>query len=190
MKQTALYYALDDSPLGLILVAACQQPGSEPAQSLCAVIPGDHQAALLDCLGQWFPDHQLTPGNEITKALLDSVIRLANAEPLADAPLLTLQGTDFQKQVWRALLAIPAGETRSYGQLARQLGKPQGARAVASACAANRLAIVVPCHRVVAADGKLSGYRWGPHRKQRLLQQEALRVVADGGMTSGSPVLK
>ena len=86
---------------------------------------------------------------------------------------LDLRGTAFQLQVWNALRAIPVGETVSYQSLANTLGKPGAVRAVARACAANKLAIVVPCHRVVRSDGGLSGYRWGATRKARLLRQES-----------------
>ncbi len=85
---------------------------------------------------------------------------------------LDIRGTAFQQQVWQALRAIPFGETRSYQQVAEAIGKPKAVRAVASACAANRLAILVPCHRVVRGDGSLSGYRWGVARKARLLARE------------------
>jgi len=88
---------------------------------------------------------------------------------------LDLRGTAFQMQVWQALQAIPAGETASYRAVASAIGKPQAIRAVASACAANRLAIVIPCHRVVRGDGMLSGYRWGPARKAQLLARESLK---------------
>ncbi|MDQ3227384.1 MAG: methylated-DNA--[protein]-cysteine S-methyltransferase, partial [Chloroflexota bacterium] len=89
-----------------------------------------------------------------------------------DAP-----GTPFQRQVWNALQAIPAGERRTYGEVAASLGKPDAARAVASACAANPVAIVIPCHRVVRADGETGGYRWGAERKQALLALEGDRVM-------------
>ena len=85
---------------------------------------------------------------------------------------LDIRGTAFQQQVWQALRAIPPGETRSYQQVAEAIGRPKAVRAVASACAANRLAILVPCHRVVRGDGSLSGYRWGVARKARLLARE------------------
>jgi AraC family transcriptional regulator of adaptative response/methylated-DNA-[protein]-cysteine methyltransferase len=89
-----------------------------------------------------------------------------------DRPL-DLQGTSFQTKVWRELRRIPPGTTVSYGEVARRLGVPGSARAIAVACAANALAVVVPCHRVVAADGGVSGYRWGVARKRALLQREA-----------------
>ena len=91
---------------------------------------------------------------------------------LGEIPL-DLDGTAFQWRVWQALVSIPPGETRTYTQVARQLGKPHAVRAVASACAANRVAVVVPCHRVIRSDGSLGGYRWGLPRKAALLAEEA-----------------
>jgi AraC family transcriptional regulator of adaptative response/methylated-DNA-[protein]-cysteine methyltransferase len=87
---------------------------------------------------------------------------------------LDLRGTVFQLRVWQALRQIPRGETRSYSQLARELGDPKATRAVARACATNRVALVVPCHRVVGADGSLTGYRWGVERKRQLLKAESV----------------
>jgi AraC family transcriptional regulator of adaptative response/methylated-DNA-[protein]-cysteine methyltransferase len=99
----------------------------------------------------------------------DATLSGADAEPeLA----LDLRGTAFQLRVWQALRAIPRGQTRSYSQLARELGDPKATRAVARACAANRVALVVPCHRVVGASGALTGYRWGVERKRQLLEAE------------------
>jgi AraC family transcriptional regulator of adaptative response/methylated-DNA-[protein]-cysteine methyltransferase len=86
---------------------------------------------------------------------------------------LDIRGTAFQRQVWQALQQIPAGETRSYGEIAAELGHPSAVRAVAGACAANRLAVAVPCHRVVGRDGAMTGYRWGVARKRALLAREA-----------------
>lgn len=93
-------------------------------------------------------------------------------EPWPTECVLDLAGTPFQLQVWNALLRIPFGQTLTYGQLAQRIGKPSAVRAVANACGANPLAVVVPCHRVVATDGKLTGYRWGVDRKQKLLANE------------------
>lgn len=103
------------------------------------------------------------------------VIAVINTRNTARSLPLDIQGTAFQQQVWQALRAIPCGETVSYQQLASTIGKPKAVRAVASACAANKLAIVIPCHRVIRGDGALSGYRWGITRKAQLLQREATR---------------
>ncbi|MBN1659058.1 MAG: methylated-DNA--[protein]-cysteine S-methyltransferase [Anaerolineae bacterium] len=86
---------------------------------------------------------------------------------------LDIQGTEFQQRVWQALQQIPAGETRTYAEIARQVGSPAAARAVGQACGANRIALAIPCHRVVAASGSLGGYRWGVERKEELLRRES-----------------
>ena len=109
--------------------------------------------------------------DEFPKATLQRV----DAGRVAEVPL-DLVGTAFQKKVWDALMKIPAGTTRSYAELATQLGQPKSARAVASACARNKVAVLVPCHRVVRGDGSLGGYRWGLPVKQQLLQREAARA--------------
>lgn len=101
------------------------------------------------------------------------VIASINARDIPLSLPLDIQGTAFQQQVWQALRTIPCGETVSYQQIASAIGKPKAVRAVASACGANKLAIVIPCHRVVRGDGALSGYRWGVARKAQLLQREA-----------------
>jgi AraC family transcriptional regulator of adaptative response/methylated-DNA-[protein]-cysteine methyltransferase len=114
------------------------------------------------------------------KGLVDAAVRMvcgqSNTSEKAAAPQvpLDLRGTAFQLRVWQALRAIPRGETRSYSQLARELGDPKATRAVARACATNRVALVVPCHRVVGASGALTGYRWGVERKRQLLEAESM----------------
>jgi AraC family transcriptional regulator of adaptative response/methylated-DNA-[protein]-cysteine methyltransferase len=102
----------------------------------------------------------------------------ANSEQLAAPQVLDLRGTEFQLRVWQALRRIPRGETRSYSELARELGAPRSTRAVARACAMNRVALVVPCHRVIGASGSLTGYRWGVERKRKLLETERLGRAA------------
>jgi AraC family transcriptional regulator of adaptative response/methylated-DNA-[protein]-cysteine methyltransferase len=107
--------------------------------------------------------------------ILDATkLKRAKSEQLAPPQVVDLRGTAFQMRVWQAIGQIPRGETRSYSQLARELGKPYATRAVARACAANRVALVVPCHRVVSATGAMSGYRWGVERKRMLLEAEAI----------------
>jgi AraC family transcriptional regulator of adaptative response/methylated-DNA-[protein]-cysteine methyltransferase len=102
------------------------------------------------------------------------VAELEGARPAPPLPL-DVQATAFQRRVWSALLRVPPGDTRSYGQLAAELGRPSAARAVARACASNPLALVIPCHRVLRSDGKLGGYRWGVGRKRQLLEAERAR---------------
>ena len=136
---------------------------------------GDDDSALVDELQRSFPAARCLPADAAFSLQIAEVITSLN-QPVASLSLpLDIRGTAFQQQVWQALRAIPAGETRSYQQVAQSMGNPQAVRAVASACAANRLAILVPCHRVVRGDGSLSGYRWGVARKAALLQREKER---------------
>ena len=116
----------------------------------------------------------MAPAEPDFAGLVARVVRLIDAPECApDTKLpLDIRGTAFQRRVWQALQEIPAGETASYAVIARKIGKPSAVRAVAGACAANRLAVAIPCHRAIAADGSLSGYRWGIERKRRLLARE------------------
>jgi len=159
-------YALSDCALGRCLVA-------ESERGICAILLADSDEQLLAELHTIFPHARNVQGDE---AMLERVAQVIRRLDRADAPFtlpLDLRGTAFQLQVWQALRELPAGTTISYQRLAQQIGKPGAVRAVASACAANKLAIVIPCHRVVRGDGALSGYRWGIARKAQLLQQEA-----------------
>ena len=103
---------------------------------------------------------------------VDAVVEHVDRKGAMPALPLDIRATAFQWRVWRALQQIPLGETRSYTEVAEAIGSPSAARAVASACASNRVALVIPCHRVVRSDGSVSGYRWGPERKRQLLHQE------------------
>jgi len=158
-------YALADSALGRVLVATT-------VRGLCDIAFGDGDAALLDGLRARYPKARLEPADAAFAGTVAAVLALIEwpARGL-DVPL-DIQGTVFQRQVWAVLRTIPAGETLSYAEVAARLGRPTATRAVAGACAANRLAVAVPCHRVVAADGRVSGYRWGPDRKRALLDLE------------------
>ncbi|MGK9172156.1 bifunctional DNA-binding transcriptional regulator/O6-methylguanine-DNA methyltransferase Ada [Yokenella regensburgei] len=165
-NNTAVYYALSRCSLGHCLVA-------ESERGICAVLLADSEAALLAELQQIFPHAQREPGSVDFAGRVAEVVRRIN-DPRSPFSLpLDLRGTAFQLQVWQALRALDPGQTISYQTLATRIGKPTAVRAVARACGANTLAIVVPCHRVVRADGGVSGYRWGATRKARLLQQEA-----------------
>jgi AraC family transcriptional regulator of adaptative response/methylated-DNA-[protein]-cysteine methyltransferase len=158
-------YTLADCSLGRCLVA-------ESERGICAILLGDDDATLVADLHELFPATQDVPADTDFQQRVREVITAINAR---DAPLslpLDIRGTAFQQQVWQALRAIPCGETMSYQQLASAIGKPKAVRAVASACGANKLAIVIPCHRVIRGDGALSGYRWGIARKALLLQRE------------------
>jgi len=169
--RATLLYAVGAASLGAVLVARSQR-------GVCAVFLGDDPAALVRQLRDQFPRAQLLPAGPGFARLVARVVALVE-DPAAKLALpLDLQGTAFQLRVWRALRALPPGATLSYAGLARRLGRPTAARAVAAACAANPLAVAVPCHRVVASDGALAGYRWGLARKQALLQRESHRASA------------
>ncbi len=159
-------FATADCHLGRVLVAST-------ARGLCAVLLGESDEALESELARRFPRaNRRTGGSAFIKALEPVVTLIDQGSQPAEALPLDLRGTLFQRKVWTALQQIPAGRTLTYGELARQVGLPNGARAVAQACGANPAAVIVPCHRVVAADGGLGGYRWGIERKRALLKQE------------------
>jgi AraC family transcriptional regulator of adaptative response/methylated-DNA-[protein]-cysteine methyltransferase len=153
------------SSLGSILVA-------RTARGVCAILIGDDPGLLVDDLQARFPKARLIGGDAAFEREVAIVVGFVEAPRLGlDLPL-DVQGTAFQARVWRALQAVPPGETVSYAELARRLAAPKAVRAVAGACAANPLAVAIPCHRVVRTDGGLSGYRWGVERKQALLDRE------------------
>jgi AraC family transcriptional regulator of adaptative response/methylated-DNA-[protein]-cysteine methyltransferase len=161
----AIGFALTRCALGTLLAATT-------ARGLCAILLGDDPDALVRDLRERFPQAELRdaePGFAATLAQVAALVDGTHAG--ADLPL-DVRGTAFQQRVWEALRTIPAGCTVSYAELAARLGMPQGARAVAGACAANPVAVLIPCHRVVRGDGALSGYRWGIDRKRRLLERE------------------
>lgn len=159
-------FASGQCALGALLVA-------HSACGLCAILLGDQPEALLDELRQRFPRDELIGGDADAERLLAQVVGFVEAPRLGlDLPL-DVRGTAFQQRVWQALRAIPPGSTVSYAELAERIGAPKAVRAVAGACAANALAVAIPCHRVVRSDGGLSGYRWGVERKRELLEREA-----------------
>jgi AraC family transcriptional regulator of adaptative response/methylated-DNA-[protein]-cysteine methyltransferase len=159
-------FALDKCSLGTVLVAKSEK-------GICAILLGDEPQLLHADLQRRFPNTELIAGDSTFQKTVIQVIRAIEQPKLKlDLPL-DIRGTLFQQQVWQALQKIPAGETRSYTAIAEAIGSPKAVRAVAGACAANAIAVIIPCHRVVRSDGNLSGYRWGVERKQKLLQQEA-----------------
>ncbi len=163
---TDVCYALSHCSLGHCLVA-------QSTRGICAILLADTDSALLEELHGIFPHARREQGDARFAEHVEQVVRrIDNPDSPFTLPL-DLRGTAFQLQVWDALRAIPAGEIVSYQSLAKAIGKPAAVRAVGGACAANKLAIVVPCHRVVRADGGLSGYRWGATRKARLLRRES-----------------
>jgi AraC family transcriptional regulator of adaptative response/methylated-DNA-[protein]-cysteine methyltransferase len=153
------------SKLGRLLVASTER-------GLCAVQLGESDAALEAALHKDYPRAEIVRDDRVLKPTLAAILaHLDGAVPRLDLPV-DVAATAFQWRVWRTLQEIPYGETRSYAQVAESLGQPKAVRAVARACASNRVALVVPCHRVVRTDGSLGGYRWGAARKRRLLEKE------------------
>ena len=164
-KGVTIRFAVGQCSLGAILVAATDK-------GICAILLGDDGAALVHDLEERFRNATLVGGDGAFERWIAVVIGFVEAPAKGlDLPL-DLRGTPFQQRVWQALRAIPAGSTVSYGEIAARIGQPTAARAVAQACAANGLAVAIPCHRVVRGDGGLSGYRWGIARKRALLTRE------------------
>ncbi|MBD9482676.1 bifunctional DNA-binding transcriptional regulator/O6-methylguanine-DNA methyltransferase Ada [Pseudomonas sp. PDM14] len=160
-----IHFAIGQCSLGAILVA-------QSSRGVCAILLGETPEALLDELQQRFANAELIGADEAFEALVARVVGFVEAPGLGlDLPL-DIRGTAFQQRVWQALLSIPPGSTASYAEIAERIGSPSATRAVAGACAANALAVAIPCHRVVRSDGALSGYRWGVERKRALLDRE------------------
>jgi AraC family transcriptional regulator of adaptative response/methylated-DNA-[protein]-cysteine methyltransferase len=158
-------YAIGDSTFGRLLVGATER-------GVCAVKLGDDDALLEAHLRREYADAEIERDDVTLKSWLDAVARrLAGRGPHRDLPL-DVRGTAFQVRVWQELMKIPAGQTRSYSEIARAIGNPKAVRAVGSACGANHAAIIIPCHRAVREDGTLGGYAWGLDRKRRLLDLE------------------
>lgn len=163
---TEIRFAIGQCSLGAILVARSER-------GVCAILLGDDAETLARDLQDRFPAATLIGGDAGFETLVARVVGFVEAPRLGlDLPL-DLRGTAFQQRVWQALRDIPAGRTLSYTELARRIGAPGSVRAVAGACAANALAVAIPCHRVVRQDGGLAGYRWGVERKRALLEREA-----------------
>ncbi|HEV8311911.1 MAG TPA: bifunctional DNA-binding transcriptional regulator/O6-methylguanine-DNA methyltransferase Ada [Burkholderiaceae bacterium] len=167
-EDAAIRFAIGECSLGAILVAATDK-------GICAITLGDDPAALLADLQQRFSRAQLIGGDAAFERVVATVVGFVEAPRTGlDLPL-DIRGTAFQQRVWQALQQIPAGATASYSDIAQRLGAPRSVRAVAQACAANAIAVAIPCHRVVRQDGALSGYRWGVERKLALLEREEAR---------------
>ncbi|MDQ6647923.1 MAG: bifunctional DNA-binding transcriptional regulator/O6-methylguanine-DNA methyltransferase Ada [Pseudomonadota bacterium] len=161
-----IHFAIAQCSLGAILVA-------QSDRGVCAILLGDDAEALAQDLQDRFPKANLIGGDRDYEQLIARVIGFVEA-PAAGLDLpLDVRGTAFQQRVWQALRDIPPGATISYSEVARRIGSPKAIRAVARACAANTLAVAIPCHRVVRNDGGLSGYRWGVERKRALLKRES-----------------
>ena len=163
---TAIRFAVGECSLGSILVASSER-------GVCAILLGDDPDALAHDLQDRFPHANLIGGDAEFEKLVAKVVGFIEAPAVGlDLPL-DVRGTAFQQRVWQALRGIPPGTTASYTDIAKRIRAPRAVRAVAQACAANALAVAIPCHRVVRSDGGLSGYRWGVERKRALLKREA-----------------
>lgn len=159
-------YSITDCELGRILVAST-------IKGLCNVAFANDDASLEQNLRQGFPNAEVVKDTKVLKGFVDEILKhLAGEKKRLDLPL-DIQATAFQMKVWELLRKIPYGETVTYSRIAEKLGDKNKVRAVAQACANNRVAVVIPCHRVVGKDGKMTGYRWGVERKERLLAGES-----------------
>ena len=168
-SNTDIRFAIGETSLGPVLVGASEK-------GVCAIFFGDDPVALAEDLQGRFPKARLLGGDRSFEKWVAKVVGFVETPRLGlDLPL-DIRGTVFQRRVWKALLEIPIGSTASYSEVARKVGAPGSARAVAQACASNRLAVAIPCHRVVRNDGGLSGYRWGIERKRTLLAREGART--------------
>lgn len=164
--KATLRFAIGQCSLGAILVA-------QSDKGICAILLGDDADDLARDLQERFPKATLVGGDRKFEKRVAQVVGFVEAPKLGlDLPL-DIRGTAFQQRVWKALQKIPAGKTASYAEIAKRIGSPSSTRAVAGACAANAIAVAIPCHRVVRTDGGLSGYRWGVERKRALLESEA-----------------
>lgn len=166
--EVPITYGIVACSLGRALIARTDR-------GVCAVTLGDTDAELARGLAAEFPAATLTRDDAAVARWASAVVGAVDGRAAGQDVPIDLRGTAFQLRVWRALQEIPAGETRTYGEVARAIGRPQGARAVARACATNRVAVLVPCHRVIAANGDSAGYRWGQARKCALLDREQPR---------------
>lgn len=164
-------YTIGDSALGKVLVAATEK-------GVCNVSLRDSETALEESLRAQFPRAEISRADEALKPTLDAVLARISGGNSGEPLPLDLHGTDFQQEVWHQLLSIPRGKTRTYLDVAQAINRPKATRAVAQACGANPVAVVVPCHRVVMSDGTLGGYSGMPGVKQALLAAEGVREFA------------
>ena len=164
----AMGFALGECALGCILVAQSER-------GVCAILLGDEPGALTRDLRNRFPHATLAGDDPACTRLVARVAGFVDTPQSGPDLALDVRGTAFQQRVWQALREIPVGSTASYSEIARRIGKPGAARAVAGACASNTLAVAIPCHRVVRNDGGIAGYRWGVERKRALLERESRR---------------
>ncbi len=164
-KDVVIRYAIADSPLGKMLIAATEA-------GLCLVAFGSLETELEDELASRFPASERNRDESNLGSMVKQVLSQMTEHPVALELPLDVRATAFQRRVWESLRRIPRGQTRTYSQIAQEIGQPTAVRAVARACATNPVAVVVPCHRVIGSDGTLTGYRWGVERKKKLLDLE------------------
>lgn len=164
-------FAVGQTVLGKVLIGRSQR-------GVCSIFLGEDVRALRDQLGEAFPTIELQADQPSLAHEVNQVVAFIDKDVPGGVINLDIGGTAFEQKVWRALCDIPAGQTRSYSEVARNLGAPEAVRAIAGACAANVLAIAIPCHRVVRSDGSISGYRWGIERKRALLAEESAEESA------------
>lgn len=161
-----IVFALGECALGSILVAKSER-------GICAISLGDDPDTLIQNFQDQYPKANLIGGNAEFEKIVAHVVGFVESPGLEFGLPLDIRGTVFQERVWQALREIPAGTTSTYAEIARSIGMPKSVRAVANACGANKLAVAIPCHRVVRSDRSLSGYRWGVERKRKLLDRES-----------------
>ncbi len=169
-KVELIHFAIGISPVGQVLTA-------ESVDGVCAVYLGKSPKEMMASLQKQFPLAKCIDGGTGIKNTLSRVIEQIYTPQKAIDFKLDLRGTFFQKQVWQALREIPTGATVSYSDIAQKMHNPGAVRAIASACGANNIAVLIPCHRVIRKDGSLSGYRWGVESKQALLRRERLKTA-------------
>jgi AraC family transcriptional regulator of adaptative response/methylated-DNA-[protein]-cysteine methyltransferase len=160
-----IHFAIRQCSLGLILVASSEK-------GVCCITLGDDADFLLEDLHHRFRKAEFADGDADFEKIVVKVVGFVEAPKLGLQLPLDIRGTAFQQSVWQALREIPPGSTASYAEVAEKIGRPKSVRAVADACAANSIAVAIPCHRVVRTGGNLSGYRWGVERKRALLDRE------------------
>jgi AraC family transcriptional regulator, regulatory protein of adaptative response / methylated-DNA-[protein]-cysteine methyltransferase len=164
LTSTTVRYTIAECDLGYVAIA-------RTAKGLAAAFIGDDEATLNRHMKERFAGAEVAGPDELTDRVIQSLDSVTDDPDIPVDP----KGTDFQKSVWRALREIPAGATVTYSELARRIGRPDSVRAVAAACGANPIAVIVPCHRVIGKDGSLTGYAWGIEKKRLLLERERAR---------------
>jgi AraC family transcriptional regulator of adaptative response/methylated-DNA-[protein]-cysteine methyltransferase len=165
LPEGPIKYAIGRCASGKVLVASS-------VAGICAILLDEDAEALRGQLRAAFPSQHVAEAFTELEASVATVAAFIDGTACDSVVRLDIAGTQFQQRVWKALCSIPAGEVRTYTEVARSTGAARAVRAVAAACAANRLAVAIPCHRVIRSDGRPSGYRWGPRRKLALLAQE------------------